>query len=159
MRLSTGLGTDAAPSPVASKYAQATQTGLTTQFHFTYSTAGYPSTPDGSLSVVALRDELTPDPASKSSYGITAQATTGGGQLAKLTVANSTQVQVHFRYDPNRWDVAGVGSLNPWGTPDGQFLPVCTVLEPGVLLIANQPVGQAVKANGEFAQCKRLIKT
>jgi hypothetical protein len=81
MRLSTGLGTDAAPSPVASKYAQATQTGLTTQFHFTYNTAGYPSTPDGSLSVVALRDELTPDPASKSSYGITAQATTGSGQF------------------------------------------------------------------------------
>jgi hypothetical protein len=133
---------------INSRFVQAVQNGLQTKYHFTYSTAGYPTA--DSCSVVPLRDEFTPDEANKAQYQLAVEGS-ATAKVAKLSTTGSSQILLHFRYDPNQWEVAGVGSLNPW-PGSKEFLPVATAVEPGVLLLANRPVNAGSSARGQFAQ-------
>jgi hypothetical protein len=60
-------------------------------------------------------------------------------------------LQACLRYDPAQWEVAGVGSTNVWGTE--HFAALTDVPQPGVLLLASCPGGQAAyeQPRGVFA--------
>jgi hypothetical protein len=113
--------------------------GLKPQIHFTYSLEGHPSA--GGFSVVALANEFTPKQPADLPYAISVQAgKTASEPKVALSASGQRIVLAHFRYDPNKYKVGGVYSSNCWpGTSD--FLPVVAIVEPGVLLISNTPIG------------------
>jgi hypothetical protein len=111
--------------------------GLKPQLHFTYSLEGHPSV--NGFTVVALENEYTPKPATEAPYSIAVQpGATANTPNAVLSASGQRAVLAHFRYDPTKWEIGGVSSSNCWpGASD--FLPVVTIIEPGVLLICDTP--------------------
>jgi hypothetical protein len=125
--------------------------GLKPQLHFTYGLEGHPNA--GGFTVVALENEYTPKPATDLPYSITIQqGDNPTTPSAVLSASGQRTVLAHFRYDPTKWEIGGVGSSNCWpGASD--FLPVVAIVEPGVLLICNTPLraSPASHAQGVFA--------
>lgn len=103
------------------------------------------------FSVVPMLFETVPDISKADAMSITSD-NLGRDRRVNIDCTPISGFNVHFRYDPSIWQVDGVGVLNPY--PEGTgYISFVRILEPGLLLIATEPVGAGSSiASGHVAE-------
>ena len=103
--------------------------------HFDYDYSRFPS--EAGFAVVPMQDDRTPclDAAGNVSLSVRG---TAERPVVEIVANGLGAPTVHFRYNPEKWQIAGVGSASDSGKSD-DFLFADAIAEPGVLVIHKEP--------------------